>query len=35
MENTFERVIENLKEEETLTLDDQTFLNEMILDQSI
>ena len=31
----FERIIENLEEEETLTLGDQTFLNEMILDESI
>ena len=35
MENKFERIIENLQEEETLTLGDQTFLNEMILDESI
>ena len=35
MENKFERIIENLEEEETLTLGDQTFLNEMILDESI
>ena len=35
MENKFERIIENLEEEETLTLGDQTFLNEMILDKSI
>jgi uncharacterized protein YjbI with pentapeptide repeats len=35
MENKFERIIENLQEEETLTLGDQTFLNEIILDQSI
>lgn len=35
MENKFEKVIENLEEEETLTLGDQTFLNEMILDESI
>ena len=35
MENKFERIIENLEEEETLTLVDQTFLNEMILDESI
>jgi hypothetical protein len=32
MENKFERIIENLEEEQTLTLGDQTFLNEMILD---
>ena len=31
MENKLERIIENLEEEETLTLGDQTFLNEMIL----
>ena len=35
MENKFERIIENLEEEETLTLGDQTFLNEMILDESM
>ena len=35
MENKFERIIENLEKEETLTLGDQTFLNEMILDESI
>ena len=35
MENKFERVIENLEEEETLTLGYQTFLNEMILNKSI
>ena len=31
----FERIIENLEDEETLTLGDQTFSNEMILDESI
>lgn len=35
MENKFERIIENLEEEKTLTLGAQTFLNEMILDESI
>ena len=35
MENKFERIIENLEEEETLIIGDQTFLNEMILDESI
>ena len=35
MENKFEIIIENLEEEETLTLGDQTFLNEMIFDESI
>jgi uncharacterized protein YjbI with pentapeptide repeats len=35
MENKFERIIENLEEIETLIVGDQTFLNEMILDQSI
>mgnify|MGYP003454750687 CR=1 FL=1 len=35
MENKFERIIENLEEEETLTLDDQISLNEMILNESI
>ena len=35
MENKFERIIENLEEEETLIIGDQTFLNEMILDKSI
>ena len=35
MENKFEKIIENLEEEEILTLGDQTFLNEMILDKSI
>jgi len=34
MENKFERIIENLEEEETLTLGNQKFLNEMILDES-
>ena len=35
MENKFERIIENLEEEETWIIGDQTFLNEMILDESI
>ena len=35
MENKFERIIENLEEEETLRIGDQTFLNEMILAESI
>lgn len=35
MENKFERIIENIEEEETLTLGNQTFLNEIILDESI
>lgn len=35
MENKFERIIENLEEEETLIIGDQTFLNEMILDEYI
>ena len=35
MKNKFERIIENLEEEEILTIGDQTFLNEMILDESI
>ena len=34
MENKFERIIENLEEEQPLTLGDQTFLNEIILDES-
>ena len=35
MENKFERIIENLEEEELLPLGDHIFLNEMILDESI
>jgi hypothetical protein len=35
MENKLKRFIENLEERETLTLGDQTFSNEMILDESI
>lgn len=35
MENKFERIIENLEKKETLTLGYQTFLNEMIFDESI
>ena len=35
MENKFERILENLEEEETLRLGDQTFFNEMILDESL
>ena len=35
MENKFERIVENLEEEQPLTLGDQTFLNEMISDESI
>ena len=34
MENKFQRILENLEEEETLMVGDQTFLNEMILDES-
>ena len=35
MENKFERIIENLEEKETLIIGDQTFLNEMISDESV
>ena len=35
MENKFEIIIKNLEGKESLTLGDQTFLNEMILDESI
>jgi uncharacterized protein YjbI with pentapeptide repeats len=35
MGNKFERIIENLEKRETLTLGDQTFLNEMISDKYI
>ena len=35
MENKFAIILENLEEEETLTLGDQTFLNEMILNESL
>ena len=35
MENKFKRIIKNLEEEETLTVGDQTFLNEMIFDKYI
>jgi hypothetical protein len=35
MENKFERIIENLEKRKILTLGDQTFLNEIILDESI
>ena len=35
MENKFEKILENLEEEETLTIGDQTFLNEIILDEAL
>ena len=35
MKDKFETIFENLEEEETLTLGNQTFLNEMILDESL
>lgn len=35
MKNKFEKIIEDLEERETLTLGDQTFLNEVIWDESI
>ena len=35
MKNKFERIVENLEERETLTIGDQTFLNEIIFDESI
>ena len=35
MKHKFETILDNLPEEESLTLGDQTFLNEIILDQSL
>lgn len=35
MEDRFQRILEDLEEEESLTLGDQTFSNEMVLDTSI
>ena len=35
MESKFEKILENLEEEETLIIGDKTFLNEMIFDESI
>jgi uncharacterized protein YjbI with pentapeptide repeats len=35
MGNEFEKIVENLEENESLTLGDQTFLNERIFDQSL
>ena len=33
MKNNFEKIIENRNDKDTLTVDDQTFLNETILDE--
>lgn len=35
MGNKFEKLLENFEERETLTLGDETFVNEMIWDESI